>query len=445
VAHLVRQSKTYYVTAAGKRFTKKTRGAKKVTEKSKKWYGASLPGQGAKRFPLATDKAVAARMLADLVTECERGTANMATRKVADSQLEPLVTEFLDAVLRRSTEKFTDDVGRDVRRVLAACKLRTIADLRGPDVAASAEAYLFGLVKGKEAFAGRTAASIGEHAKSFTKWLVRKKKLLVSDPLVGMDMPSPATAHPRRDLNVEELNAVIQAAEKSMRVSKHLSGPDRAILYTVAAATGFRSGELAQLTPSSLDLTGDVPVARLAGKQTKNGKPAVQPIPPALAARLRTYIAGRPADKPIWPGLWHKRCADMLRVDLAAAGVPEVTAAGVALFHSLRHSFTSMLTASASVKVTQELVRHSSPNLTVGTYSHSSLKERAAAVAALPLPGEGNDAEPFARMTRTELEQVAQQLLIANLLLISLVTRGVTHKDGIPADYHEPVRTKEAE
>jgi len=28
-------------------------------------------------------------------------------------------------------------VGRDVRRVLAACKLRTIADLRGPDVASS--------------------------------------------------------------------------------------------------------------------------------------------------------------------------------------------------------------------------------------------------------------------------------------------------------------------
>jgi len=90
----------------------------------------------------------------------------------------------------------------------------------------------------------------------------------------------------------------------------------------VAGASGFRAGELATLTPESFGLDADPPTVTLPAEAAKNGRTAVQPLPPDLAAALRGYLAGRPAGKPVWPGTWHGKAADMLRLDLDAAGVP---------------------------------------------------------------------------------------------------------------------------
>lgn len=111
----------------------------------------------------------------------------------------------------------------------------------------------------------------------------------------------------------------------------------------------------------------------------------------------------------------------MLKGDLKKAGIPVDVNDEAAIFHSLRHTFSSMLARSAPVKVTQELSRHSTPTLTIGTYSHATMKERAAAVAALPLPGSANGAVgPFGGLTRAELEHVAESLLVC------LLTRPLT-------------------
>jgi len=40
-----------------------------------------------------------------------------------------------------------------------------------------------------------------------------------------------------------------------------VAGPDRAILYRVAAGTGFRANELRSITPESFDLDADPPTA----------------------------------------------------------------------------------------------------------------------------------------------------------------------------------------
>ncbi|MCE9560432.1 MAG: site-specific integrase [Planctomycetes bacterium] len=412
MAHLVRQSFTCYVDANGKRVPKGTKKAKKVTEKSAKWYGCALPNQGKKRFPLATDKAVAQRMLADLVEKFERGTANMAVREETSLALSSLISEFQEAVRRKSSEKHTLDVIGHVKKVMAGCKLKSLGDLRSPGLVPKVEAFVWSLMKGDEPITSTTAAYTGKHARGFTRWLWKKRKLLDNDPLAGMDLPSQQTDNPRRDLSVDELERVLAAAEASTETIRSLAGPDRALIYLLGAATGYRAGELARLTPADFDLDADVPVVRLKGKQTKNKKPAEQPLPPGLRARLRSYLAGRLAGDRVWPGLWYRRAADILRVDLATAGVPEMASTGEAVFHSLRHSYSSFLARSASVKVTQELLRHASPNLTIARYSHSTLAERAEAVAALPLPGEGITAGPFAGMPRAELETTAEQLLI---------------------------------
>jgi integrase len=141
------------------------------------------------------------------------------------------------------------------------------------------------------------------------------------------------------------------------------------------------------VTPNSFDLDAEVPVARLKGSETKNKKAAEQPLPSAVVTRLRNYCTGRAHAKPLWPGTWAKRCADMLKLDLEAAGIALSVNDESALIHSLRHTYTSWLARSAPVKVTQELSRHSTPTLTIGHYSHATLAEKAEAVAALPLPG----------------------------------------------------------
>lgn len=102
MAHLVRQKKTYWTDAAGRRVPADTPGATPVTETLKKWYGAGIPGLGAKRVPLAADKRVAQKMLQNLVTAAERGEAGLSDRKVAVTELEPLVQEFGTTVTRKS-------------------------------------------------------------------------------------------------------------------------------------------------------------------------------------------------------------------------------------------------------------------------------------------------------------------------------------------------------
>ena len=58
-------------------------------------------------------------------------------------------------------------------------------------------------------------------------------------------------------------------------------------------------------------------------------------------------------------------------------------------FHSLRHSFASILHLSGvSPKVAQSLLRHSTIGLTMDTYTHIGLYDERAAINSLPaLPG----------------------------------------------------------
>jgi hypothetical protein len=66
----------------------------------------------------------------------------------------------------------------------------------------------------------------------------------------------------------------------------------------------------------------------------------------------------------------------MLRVDLAAAGIPYETGEGVVDFHSLRVTSISFVVASgASVKTARVLARHSTASLTIGVYAKASLHD----------------------------------------------------------------------
>ena len=137
--------------------------------------------------------------------------------------------------------------------------------------------------------------------------------------------------------------------------------------------------------------------------------------PADVAAALREYLNGKPANAPIWGGTWARdhRGAEMLRIDLGAAGIaysvegpdgPEY-----ADFHALRHSYLTLGGRSGiDLRTLQELAGHSTPELTA-RYSHRRLYDLAGAVDKLPplVPTNPTDAGAIPlRLTGTDANAV---------------------------------------
>jgi integrase len=311
-----------------------------------------------------------------------------------------------------------------VRHILDGCGFTDPPDLN-TDAPAKLARYLKGRLgkpvlreSGREAESGLSAQSASFYlsaARRFVRWLSKKAPIAsdLFDGLAGF-APQNDRRHARREVSPEELARLIEAARDSVTVIRELTGPDRAMLYLTAFATGYRVAELAALTPECFDLDAEPPVAMLPGRMTKNKKRARQPLPPGVAYQLRAFLANKPAGKPVWPGTWSERAVSVLRRDLAAANVPykitTIDGDRYADFHALRHSYLSALAAAGvGVKELQELARHSDPRITLGIYTHARAESLGGAVARLQLPGTA-DENPLAKLTRAELEKMVGQL-----------------------------------
>jgi hypothetical protein len=169
-------------------------------------------------------------------------------------------------------------------------------------------------------------------------------------------------------------------AEHNRRpLAEHLTDWETALLAEGATPKPVRQ-TVACLRPESFDLDAEPPVAVLGAAETKNRKGATQPLPPDGATALHDYMAGRPTGAPLWPGNWWENAADMLRIDLDAAGVPYVTEGPdgplYADFHSRRHNFIALLEKSgATLKEAMQLARHSDPKLTMAVYGGAQLHD----------------------------------------------------------------------
>jgi integrase len=234
-------------------------------------------------------------------------------------------------------------------------------------------------------------AAINRHlaaVKALTRWLVRNRRL-AADPLAGLALldEKADVRLERRPLAPEELRLLLAAAEGG-RVLRGLTGPERRLLYLVASATGFRASELASLTPASLGLDGDPPTVTVRAAYAKNRKTATLPLRADVAAALRAFVKGRKRAAPLWPGKWAEAGAELLRADLAAAGIPPEDEDGRSLdLHGLRHTFiTGLAKAGVHPRTAQELARHSDIRLTMRTYTHLQVRDLADALAKTAPP-----------------------------------------------------------
>jgi integrase len=415
---------------------------------SVKWYGEYVDAAGVtQRKPLATDKTAAQQLLAALVRKAELSRAGVAD-PFEEHRLKPLADHVEDYRRYLAAEGNTADyVAKTCSRIQAVIDGGTfafIADIIPEKVAE----FLHGLRRdpprpalppGQELFTPRelVAALGGERPprlarllrreglavegngkarrypratvealqdrvlrgigvstsngyltaiKGFMRWLVTTERT-DRDRLISLSRLNAKVdvRHERRALPEPELRALLAASVGNV-VVEGLTGPDRAMLYAVGMTTGFRASELASLAPGSFALDAEPPTATVKAGYSKNRRTSVQPLPPDVAAALRVYLDGRPADRPVWPGAWHKNAAEMLRLDLAVAGIAYRDGDGrVADFHALRHSYITLLERSGvSPKLAQELARHSDIRLTMNVYTHAHLYDLAGAVGGLP-------------------------------------------------------------
>ncbi len=337
------------------------------------------------------------------------------------------LAEFVtDLRSRGNTAQHCTETCEKVRVVVDRCRAEYISDLT-----ASAVQRAIGDLRNE----GRSLKTCNHYLaaiKNFSAWM-RRDKRSKDDALESLERFN-ADADPkriRRELTPDEARWLLAATETRTLPEHKISGPDRAMLYRLALGTGFRAGELRSLTPKSFDLDGDPPTVTVDAAHSKRRRRDCQPIGTHLAAMLGDFLDGRPPKEKLFAKLPLKT-ARMLRSDLAAARASWIEAAGdderererreksdflkyensageVFDFHGTRHTYISgIVNGGASVKVAQELARHSTPTLTIGRYAHTRLHDLRGALEGLPdltKPPSGPESEP-ASLRRTGSDDV---------------------------------------
>ena len=222
------------------------------------------------------------------------------------------------------------------------------------------------------------------HAHAFSHWLRRRTG---HDPLDGVGRPLSAEAdprHPRRSPTEEEIGSFFAyLASPAARTRWRMAPRQRALGYLVCMSTGFRAGELRQLTRESFDLERGT--ATCQGAYSKRRRLDTQPLPGWLVAELREWFAGGGG---CWKDFPSHHPGQVLQADLAAAGIPYETSEGFWDMHSLRHYYITFLAnqPGMSIKTLTELARHSTAQLSVQVYAKARRHDLHAAVDQLPPP-----------------------------------------------------------
>lgn len=372
---------------------KKTWTRKGKTGTSKKWY-ISIDK---KHVPLSANKKIAEDLAAQLLGKKAAGTLGVVVVSKDDDRrkaLSALVGEWVESLRVKGTSADQIELLKArVTRVNSGCGFDRVRDLKGD----TAYTFIGGLKVREDSdqlASYQTRNFYLSAMKQFARFLIRRK-VLTENPFQDLEPwdVRKDRKHDRREVTADELQALIATTEGGGATRSKLSAVDRGMLYRVAVFTGLRSAELGSLKPESFNLEhAEVTVP---GKFTKNGDPAVQPLPPALVPLLTEWLKGKPSAARCWPGPWakNKGAGKFLKADLEAAGVPYVKDGLFADFHSLRHSYVSRLIRSGvNLKVVQALARHSTITLTADRYGHLAHGERRAAVAGFDMLGCKQDA-----------------------------------------------------
>ena len=291
----------------------------------------------------------------------------LTEEKYPPPRVAKLLGRGTQTIFRMARRHKIPTTGEGRRRTYSRDSVQQLTDLYAADLSVSTtNGYLFAF-------------------KGFTRWLLRNKRM-GDDPLTAAKAlnAKKCRRHKRRVLGGDEFQAFL-AAGGGGAVFRGMTGSARGMIYLVAVNTGLRAQEIACLTPGHF--SPDYSRLMLGANETKNGEDATIVLRKDLAAVLHRYLEGRSTDQKIWPGLWYKSGAEMVRCDLAVAGIPYRDSKNEVFdFHSLRRQFVNdLVRAKIAPKVVQTMARHSTIQMTLDVYAElSGLHELEQAVEALP-------------------------------------------------------------
>jgi integrase/recombinase XerD len=408
----------------------------RVKSQSKKYWGQFKDAhERLKRVPLSIDKTAAQAMLNQIVQRAEREKAGLVDP--TEEQRKRLLTDHIrefESYLRNkgvSDRQFVESIAK-LRKLVAARKWPRIGDITAGGVL-----EFLGQLR-RDGLSAQTYNNYLTVIKQFTRWLVRDRRTPI-DPLMHLSKLNVRTdrRHDRRALSQEEFAWLAEAARTGENVES-IPGPDRAMLYVLAAWTGFHKGELGSLTLRFLRLDDDPAIATVAACYSKRRREDSQVLHPEVVRQLKEWLATKKRLTPVEPlfpisgrvpGGVQRKTAKMIRKDLMAARNKWLAEAKTdeerqhrmqsdflcfcnhsglyADFHSLRHWFiTGLAKAGVKPKMAQTLARHSDVRLTLGVYTHVELPDRSAAIESLPAPPSGvarRNGEPHQlRLTGTD-------------------------------------------
>jgi integrase len=352
------------------------------TKKGEYWYIRYRDETGKQTERKASrDKAVAKSMMAkleDRLSGIKLGTLDAREADCIEAQQIPLsehVEDFIRTLQGRGcVPEHVDGMSKRLTWLMEETKITRLSQIRLSLALDALKDFRDGR---------RSERTLGHYVaawKGFTRWckIDSRTKEDLLDELERPELPTSEGAA----LTPEQAGKLISAT-RSGKPRRGMSGEDRSWLYALAMYTGFRRGELQALRPEFFDLDGSTSTVTLkgnvAGQLTKNRKWAQQPLPSHIIPDLRAWLAKKQTGLLIVPQ--DRNSSLMIKADLKAAGIP----AGEFTFHSLRHTYISLINATgADQKSTMELARHSDPRLTFGIYAHTRLEEKGRAVDSLP-------------------------------------------------------------
>ena len=139
MASLKRKTIIRYLDKDGNRVAKGTPGARKVKEKSSKWYGSYTDANGLPQCePLSANKTAAQQMLADLVKRAELGRSGIVDpfEEHASKALTQHVDDFEQYLKSKGNGvEHVRTTSDRVRAAVAGCGWKRIADIRPSSLA----------------------------------------------------------------------------------------------------------------------------------------------------------------------------------------------------------------------------------------------------------------------------------------------------------------------
>ena len=305
-------------------------------------------------------------------------------RFIAAKSLQAHIEDFEASLKAKgNTNRHVQTTISRIKQIIAGCGFKSWSDVSAHRV----ERYLAELRRSENGISKATSNHYLQAIQQFGNWLVDNERATTSPLRILKKLRVLQTDRKRvrRALEPDEVRKLLEVTGRSP-VRFGMTGQERRLLYKLAIETGLRAGELRSLTVSSFDFKNCT--VAVIDAYSKNRKESLLPLRKETAVELESFFKGKLPGVKAFGGTYQEltqRTADVLKLDLADAGINYVENGFFFDFHAHRHETGTLLAASGTnPAVAQSVLRHSNISLTMNVYTHALIGQEAEAVAKLP-------------------------------------------------------------